>query len=120
MWFKRKKTMNELKLGLKQKKIGKLIEAMLASDTEIHFAPISKEYFIVDKKNKIHICISEDSVRVANHEYLYEVSLSGKIMSEYMSTARKKVEEKTKLIKKELFKNELDLIDKIKNIYIKQ
>lgn len=116
-WFKRKKTRAELKLELKQKKISELIDSMLDASTEIHFAPISKEYFIIDKENEINICLSESSVRIANHYYLYEVNFSLGSMEKYMTKAKQKVEDKASRIKKELFKNEIELIDKIKELY---
>ena len=118
-WFKRKKSINELKLELKQKKLGELVDAMLASNTEVHYAPISQEYFIIDKDNEVHVCLSESSIRVANHSYLYEVTLSAHAMTKYLVKAKQKVEDRTKEIKKELFKNEVDLIDKVKEIYVK-
>ena len=68
--FKRKKSVNELKLELKQKKIGELLDTMLESEVEVHFAPISNEYFIIDKQKEINICLSSSSVRIANHKYL--------------------------------------------------
>lgn len=115
--FKRKKSVNELKLELKQKKIGELLDGMLDSEVEVHFAPISDEYFIIDKEKQISICLSNSSVKIANHQYLYEVNFSGNTMIKYMSKAKDKVEERTRAIKKELFKNEVELIEKIKNLY---
>lgn len=117
MWFKRKKSVEELKLELKQKKIGELIDSMLESNIDIHYAPISDEYFVIDKVNQISICLSHTSVRIANHEYLYEVNFSGNTTFKYMTKAKQKVEDRAKKIKKDLYKNEVDLIDKIKSLY---
>jgi len=117
MLFKRKKSMSELKLELKQKKICELISTLLDSDTEIHFAPISNEYFIIDKDKQINVWLSSTSVRIANHQYLYEVTFKLSSMEKYMKKAKNKVEQKTKQIKKELFKNEIDLITKISSLY---
>lgn len=113
----RKKTVNELKLELKQKKIGELIENMLESDIEIHYAPIADEYFIIDKKNQLSICLSDTSIRISNHQYLYEVNSSGNFYMNYMEKAKQKVEEKANNIKKELFKNEVELIERLKQFY---
>ena len=117
-WFKRKKSVAELKLELKRKKISELVDAMLASEIEVHYAPISQEYFIIDKSNQVNICLSDNSIRVANHAYLYEVNFSMGTMAELIKKAKQKVEEKTTAIKKELFKNEVELIDKVKKLYV--
>lgn len=119
MFFKKKKNMSELKIELKQKKICELISTLLDSDTEIHFAPISNEYFIVDKEKQISVWLSDRAVKISNHQYLYEVTFKLSLMEKYMNKAKNKVEEKTTKIKKDLFKNEVDLIDKIKNLYDK-
>jgi len=117
MLFKRKKSMSELKLELKQKKICGLIDKLLNSNSEIYFAPISNEYFIIDKDKQINAWLSDTSVRIANHQYLYETNLKLSSMEKYMKKAKNKVEEKTIQIKKELFKNEIDLINKISSLY---
>jgi hypothetical protein len=119
MWLKRKKTVDELKLELKQKKIGELIESMLESNIDIHYAPVSDEYFMIDKDNQLSICLSSSSIRIANHQYLYEVNFSGNDTFKYMEKAKQKVEEKAKNIKKGLYKNEVELIDRLKGFYIK-
>ena len=115
--FYRKKKIRELKLKLREKKIGELIDNMLKSELEIHLAPITREYFILDHEKKISICISEDSVKVANHNYLYEVSVSANLAAKYIDKVRQKIQDRSTTIKKELFKNEIELIENIKNLY---
>lgn len=114
----KKKSIEKLKLSLRQRKVTELIEAMLSSDVEVYIAPISNEYFIVDSKNSINIVLSNTYVRVANHEYLYEVGFSLGSMEKYMDLANSKIEERTNRIKKELFRNEVELLTKIKNNYV--
>lgn len=118
-WFKKKKKVSELKLELKQKKIGSLIDAMLEANLEIHYAPLSKEYFILDRDKSISVCLSEDSVRISNHDYLYKVPFSLITADIYIDKVRKKIQEKAENIKKNLFKNEINLIDKITELYEK-
>lgn len=116
--FNRKKTVGELKLELKQKKIGELIDGMLENDVDIHYAPITDEYYILDKGNQLSIHLSSNSIRIANHQYLYEVNSSGSFYLKYMEKAKLKVEERANKIKKELYKNEVELIERLKQFYI--
>ena len=115
--FRTKKSIDALKLELKQKKVTELLEAMLSYDVEIHFAPISGEYFIVDDTNHINVSLSNTSVKIANHKYLYEVNFSLGSMEKYMKMAKEKVEERANRIKKELFSNEIHLIGQITKMY---
>lgn len=115
--FTRKKSIKELKLEVKYKKIGQLLEAILKTDIDIHYAPISQEYFIVDKVNNINVALSTSAIKITNHKFLYEVNFNLQTMDKYMALARTKVEEKANRIKNELFKNEIGLIDNIKELY---
>lgn len=116
-WFKQKKKISKLKLELKQKKVGELIDTMLKSNLDIHYAPLSQEYFILDRERSISICISDSSVRISNHKYLYEVPFSLNVATIYINKVRDKIQEKAESIKKDLFRNEVDLINQITKIY---
>lgn len=118
--FKRKKTITNLKLELKKKKIKEVLELMLDSDSEVHYAPITKEYFIIDKKNELNICLSEDSVKISNHMFLYEVSFSLELATKYMNIAKQKVEDRAMKIKGNLFKNQVELLNNLKKLYEKE
>lgn len=115
--FKRKKSQLELRMELKDKKIMELVERMLESNLEIHAAPISKEYLILDREKQIFVCITESIIRVCNHAYTYEVPISGNQATKYMKMVQNQIQKESDAIKKEIFKNEIDLIDHIKNIY---
>lgn len=119
MW-RRKKNIDKLKLALKQKKACELIESMLESNIDIHFGPISNEYFILDRINHINICISDNKLKVANHGFLYTVSLSLEESARYIKMVEKKIQEKSDKIKKELFRNEIELLSNLINMYGKQ
>ena len=114
----RKKKISELKLELKQKKIKELVGSMLSNgDVEVYYGPISMEFYIIDRENEVYICISDRSVKLSNHSYLYEVSLPLSIVEGFIKIARQSVQDKVENVKKELIKNEVDLIDKLKKYY---
>lgn len=115
--FTRKKNREELRFKLKGKKIEELVEEMLDNDLEINSAPISDEHFIIDREKQIFICIKNSSVKISNHKYLYEVTLPLKDTERLMKKVKEKVQQRSDEIKKELFKNEYDLIGKIKELY---
>lgn len=114
MW-KRKKSQLELRLELKDKKIMELVEKMLESDLEIHAG--SDEYLILDREKQIFVCINDSMIRICNHDYTYEVPISGNQATKYGKKVREKIQTGIDNIKKEIFKNEIDLIDHIKSIY---
>lgn len=116
MWKKRK-SLAALKIKLKQKKIKELIDSMLLANVEVRSAPISREYFLIDKENRVNILISESSVKICNHDYLYEVSVSANEAAVFIKKIQNKIQQQSEELKKELFKNEVNLIDKIKSIY---
>ena len=120
MWLSKKKTPADLRFELKQKKIISLVDNMLESDIEVTLAPISEEYFISDKEKQVYISLSDSLIRISNHDYLYEISCTSHLMSKLMGKAKIKVEEQANKVKKELFKNEITLLDKINNLYTKQ
>ena len=115
--FNRKKDREKLRFRLKDKKIKELIDQMLDSELEINSAPISDEYFIIDREKQIFICVKNSSIKISNHKYLYEVTLPLKDTERIVKKIRQKIQERADAIKKELFKNEYDLIEKIKNLY---
>lgn len=115
MFWKNK--LEKSKLKLKESKVEELIDKMINQQLDIHYSPISEEYFILDRDNKISICISDYSVRICNHDYLYEINLSIGVCESIKSKIKKSIQSKVDIIKKELFKNELDLVGKISNIY---
>lgn len=120
MWFKKKKTVGELRFIVKEKKIAELVDVMLSSDLELHTAPLSDEYYILDRRNEIYIWLTLSSIKIANHDFRYEVSLSGAEVDLLIKKVKKKIQSNSDSIKAELFKNEVGLIDKIKNLYIKE
>jgi hypothetical protein len=119
MWLAKKKGPADLRFELKQKKIITLVDKMLEAEVEVTLAPISEEYFIVDKSREIYISLSDSLIRISNHSYLYEISCTSVLMSKLMAKAKLKVEEKANRIKKELFKNEIELLDKLNKLYTK-
>jgi hypothetical protein len=119
MWLSKKKEPADLRFELKHKKIIDLVDKMLESNVEVTLAPISDEYFIVDKDKQVYISLSDSLIRISNHSYLYEVTCTSVLMSKLMGKAKLKVQDQANKIKKELFKNEIQLIDKIDKLYTK-
>lgn len=107
----------DLKQALKVKKLKELITLMLKSDLEVFYAPYDNQYFIIDKEQLCYICISDLYAKVTNHNFLYNISMSSNESAPILKLIEQKIKLNCDKIKKELFKNELDLLDKLKNNY---
>ena len=117
MFFSKKVNIREAKYKLIQSKINVLIDLLLESGADIHHAPNSHEYFLVDTEKNISIGIEQSRIRVANHNYTYSDSLPLNSIEKLKVKVRNELERRTQFLKKDLFKNELDLINKITRIY---
>lgn len=116
MW-KSKKSIGEIKLDLKAKKIEGLIDSMLEADVDIRNSPLSDEYFILDRKREVYILVSFSSIKICNHKYRYEIALPSSQSDKYIGKIKRKMELQSELVKKELFRNEINLIDSITGLY---
>lgn len=116
-WLERKKSQVELKQILKVKKLKELVGLMLKADLEVFYVPSEHQYFIIDREQMCSICISDLWAKVANHNFLYTVSLSSDESEPILKLIEQKIKVNCDSIKKELFKNELDLLEKLKNNY---
>ncbi len=83
-------------------------------------SPISDEYFLLDKKNRISICIGDSVVTFSNHVYLYKKSFNLSFTDSLKKTIKLKMEEEMQILKKSLFKNEINLLDKINGLSIQK
>ncbi|MDO6760642.1 hypothetical protein Q4566_10565 [Tamlana sp. 2_MG-2023] len=76
-------------------------------------SPISDEYYLLDEKNQVSICIADDEIILANHIYLYKKTFNLAFTSDLKKIIKKQMESEMQELKKTLFKNEIDLLDKI-------
>ena len=83
-------------------------------------SPISDEYFLIDDKNKISICISDGKVTLSNHTFLYKKLFGLSFTDRLKKQIRKAMEQEMQLLKESLFKNETDLLSKILNLSTKK
>lgn len=116
MW-KRKKSRDTLKFNLKKRKIRELIESILKKNVDIHIGPNTGEYFIIDKHNSVSIMVSHKIVRVANHKYMYDSSFELSFLEDIKKIIKDEIQKRTDSIKKQLFRNEIDLFQKLAEIY---
>ncbi|AUS05661.1 hypothetical protein [Pseudotamlana carrageenivorans] len=79
-------------------------------------SPISDEYYLLDEKNQVSICIADDEIILANHIYLYKKAFNLAFTSDLKKIIKKQMEKEMQDLKKTLFKNEINLLDKILNL----
>ena len=99
---------------LEEKKITELITRMLAYQAvKKLIAPNTDEYFLVDEVNRVYVCVEDSAVRISNHDYLLVTRTRLGFTDGLKSKMRKELQIERQVLKKELFKNKMDLIDKI-------
>ncbi|PIA78594.1 hypothetical protein BFR04_03410 [Gaetbulibacter sp. 4G1] len=79
-------------------------------------SPISDEYFLIDRKNKISICISDGEVTLSNHTFLYKKLFNLSFTDRLKKQIKEHMEQEMQLLKQSLFKNETELLSKILTI----
>lgn len=79
-------------------------------------SPLSDEYYLLDEKNQVSICIADDEIILANHIYLYKKAFNLAFTSDLKKIIKRQMEKEMQDLKKTLFKNEINLLDKILNL----
>lgn len=103
---------------LEYRKLEEVIKDMLKEKGVTRMiAPYTDEYFLIDTKREIYACIENGQVRISNHDYNMVSKTSIRFTDKLKGTIRAVLEVERQLLKKELFKNKIDLIDKIGAIY---
>lgn len=101
----------------KDAKYVKDIVAQYSKDRSVKklISPISDEYFIIDEKNQVSICIGNGKVTIANHTFLYKKLFYLSFTEKLKKQIKESIEVEMQELKKELFENETDLLSKVLN-----
>ena len=105
------------KLKLAHKKLVNLVGRMLEANCTVGILPVDREYFVLDKINCCSILLSENFIKIANHDYTVTLPVSYGEYSELAKLIRNKMQLDGEKLKKELFANHINLIDKLSGMY---
>lgn len=83
------------------------------NDVKKLISPISEEYFLIDESNQIYICVGNGKVVFSNHVFLYEKNFSLSFTDSIKKKIKACMEQEMQALKKSLFKNETELLDKV-------
>lgn len=75
--------------------------------------PIQQEYFLIDSKSGVNILIRNSNIEISNHKFLYRRQVSLSFSDALAKKVAIKIGEDVQKVKKELFKNEIDLLRNI-------
>ena len=110
-------SMSQGRIKLSEGNITKLIDSMIEAEVKIIFAPDSDEYFLIDEVEGVSLCLEQSKLKVVNHDFIYYVPLQLSYTESQKKKLRVELEERIILLKKRLFKNEMDLLTKLNKIY---
>lgn len=113
--FRKKFNIKKGKEKLLVAKISTLVDTMLTNNCEIFISTTNDEVFLLDKKNKISLCLEHSNIKVANHDFLYNETLPLKEIEKQKTKVKEVLNSQYNSLKKELFKNKIDLLDKLIN-----
>lgn len=108
--FKRK-----VNLAKDERYVESIVTKYLEDDAVRRLMSPQEEYLIIDDKNQIYISIYLDTITISNHDFLYRKNFSGVFCRRLEGKIREIIKKDRERLKNELFKNELDLLEKIKN-----
>lgn len=112
------KSMDDKKQKLEEKKIKELVEGMLNTDgVDKLISPNSDEYLLIDTSNEMVLCLEHTYVKVMNHKYLLSIKTRLRFTEDLKKLVKDKLELERQILKKSLFKNEIDLISKLAENY---
>ncbi len=75
--------------------------------------PVLNEYFLIDRANDISLCIRDSNVEISNHKFLYRRQIPLKLSDILTKKIANKIGDEVQEVKRELFKNEIDLLRNI-------
>jgi len=96
--------------------ITSLVNKYLNQEVKKLISPISNEYFLINEINQIYICIGDEKIQISNHEFHYSKNFYLDFTSNLKKKIRTEIEKERQQLKKELFKNEIDLLQKINEL----
>lgn len=110
-WFK------PSKLSEDENEIKEIVNKYLEKEgVDKLISPISEEYFLMDTKNEIYICLSDKRITISNHKFLYKNNVSLEFSEGLKKQFRERIEVERQELKAQLFKNETDLLKRIKEL----
>jgi hypothetical protein len=91
-----------------------IVNSFLEKETnKVFHDPNTDECFITDPEKQVNIMIKSGLIEITNHKFLYKRSLSAVFSDNLIKNVKNRISEDVKNLKKELFKNEIDLLRNI-------
>lgn len=76
-------------------------------------SPSSGEYFLINQKDHVNICVTERKIIISNHIYRYEKEFHFQLIERLIKIIKNKIESDRQKLKTELFQDEIDILRKI-------
>lgn len=110
-WFKKKPLPQDLQL------IEQIVEKFLLNPlVKKLISPLSEEYLLIDEEHSISVCISAGNIKLSNHAFLLTKNTHIGFTEKLQKLIRQQIEKERQELKKQLFENEINLLEKINNL----
>ena len=91
-----------------------IVNKSLDKDIKRLIAPISDEYLLIDEEDELYICVSNNSITISNHKFLYKKNLTSTFTDSLKKRIKEAIDKDRQELKKQLFTNEIGLLTNIK------
>jgi hypothetical protein len=99
-----------------EQEIYSIVESMLEhASTECITAPLTTKYYIYNKKLHYYIMLTDYGIKITNHTFSYHHNLETKFSKILIDKVVEFIEIDRKNFENEVFKNEFEMLKKIKN-----
>lgn len=110
---------NKKPLTEDEQKMKDLVDRIISAEkTKFQHSPINHEIIVLNREKQIFLLIEDDGITVSNHDFTYKRQFRLNFISQIKSIVNQRIEQERQELKKELFKNEMQLLDKIHNLFI--
>ena len=113
MFRKRKVNMNKGRQELIEAKIGAMIDSVLQHDIKIMNSEAYDDVFLIDENEGIVIEMSNSKIRVSQKNNIYVEMITLSFLEEQIRKVKKLQNSRINELKKELFKNRMDILTEI-------
>jgi hypothetical protein len=103
------------KMGETEQLISDIVNLMCEQeDTDFMMSPIVGKYYITNKRMEYYIVISDFYIAITNHKFSFERSITSKYSAIILQKVKECMDIDRAAFEKDVFRNQLDLLNDIK------
>jgi hypothetical protein len=103
------------KLGETEQLLSDIVNLMCEQeDTDFMMAPTVGKYYVSNRRMEYYIVINDFGIAITNHKFSFERSISSNFSSLLINRVQQSMDIDREAFEKDVFRNQLDLLEDIK------